>query len=268
MRVAIAWEDEYFRPLERIVLARRGALRPPDARGYLELIQYTLRGNGRFAAHVESSWPRVRAQGVPASSGKIEHLICVVDADKLRQLLPATIEPPPHSPEAVAEWHIAAEAAFVEHLRGRAAGGEPSTVHGLVLRWAKESLSLAAFDRIAAGEKLGVDTAHPRVVTLFERCNPDPRAVSDALFTDAYRRPIACMDDLRRASGLPAVGKGSELDDVINALAGEDVEAVCRRVPDIDRLLKLAWQLAAGRRGPSSKPSIQAAASARKKKSK
>ncbi len=242
MRIAIAWEDEYFLPLQRLVLARRSVLRPAAADDYLDLVQYTLRGNGKFARHVEDMWPRARALGVANDPGPLAHLICVVDGDKLSDLLPAVGQAPLH-PDEVAGWHAAAERTFEEHLRARATNDEPSTVHGIVLRWAKESLALAAYDRAAVADKLGVPGTDPELKAFLSRCKPSPDAVSSALFSDTYRRPVRCLDDLRNAQGLAPVGKGVALDDVIGAIRAEDVGVVCERVPDVDRLIALAWRL-------------------------
>jgi hypothetical protein len=243
MRIAIAWEDEYFRPLERILLGRRAAVRPPTATEYLELVQYTLAGNGKFAAHVETMWPRAQARGTANNPGPLAHLVCALDADRLAELIPA-VGQIPAEPANVAGWHASAETRLTEHLRARAT--HPATVHGIVLRWAKESLTLAAYDLAAMKDKLGVDAAGPAVQRFLADCTPSPGGVPDGLFTDTFRKPVPCVDALREAQGLPGIGKGSSLDDVLFALAPTEVDVVCRRVPDVDRLLALAWRLALG----------------------
>ncbi len=210
---------------------------------YLDLVQYTLRGNAKFARHAEEMWPRAQALGTPNSPGRMEHLICVVDADKLVEVLPRVGAVPPRTAD-VPSWHASAEVRFIDHLRERAE--HPATVHGLVLRWAKESLTLAAYDRPATRSKLGIDPSHPGVQQFLAGCVPPPQDVADPVFTDHYQHPITCVDKLRKSQGLPAVGKGTSMDDVLVALTAADIPVVCQRVPDVDRLVALAWQLAMG----------------------
>jgi hypothetical protein len=259
MRIAIAWEDAYWIPLQRCVLARRAPLRPTNATAFIDLLQYTLRGNGNFGPHVQESWPRVSATGLPTNKGAIDHLICVADADRLPELLPG-VSAAPQAAIEVSAWHASAEERFVAHLRGRAAKADPNRVHGIVLRWAKESLTLAAYDRRVIREWLGIDTSHPEVQAFLAECNPPPSGIADDQFTDTFRRPVSCVDQLRKASGLSPIGKGSSMDDVIMALDAEDMEAVARRVPDVDRLVSLAWRLATAPPSPPAGPTRPAPA--------
>ena len=138
-------------------------------------------------------------------------------------------------------WLVTAEQQFQNHLRSKS--HKPVTVHAVLLRWAKESLTLAAYDRPQAGDKLGLQILHPDVQKYLAACVPRPASIHEAVFTDTFRHPVACIDGILGAQGLPAVGKGSFMDDVVRALSGDDLAVVCARVPDVDRLLHLAWSL-------------------------
>jgi hypothetical protein len=73
-------------------------------------------------------------------------------------------------------------------------------------------------------------------------------------FTDAYPRPSACLRGLQEAQGIRIRDKRDpEFDDALRNLAldGSGVEAVCGRVPDLDRLAALMWHLTV----PSPRPS-------------
>ena len=102
---------------------------------------------------------------------------------------------------------MTAEQQFVNHLRAKS--HKPATVHAVLLRWAKESLTLAAYDRPQASDKLGIQISHLDVQKYLAACSPPPSSVPDAIFTDTFRQPVDCTDRIRAAQGLPAVGKGS-----------------------------------------------------------
>jgi hypothetical protein len=149
--------------------------------------------------------------------------------------------PPPAVPAAVGGWLKTAEQQFAGYLRTKSHA--PSTVHAVLLRWAKESLTLAAYDRPQAADNLGIQISDPHVQTYLAACSPPPASVPARDFTNTFRDPVGCLDGILRAQGRSAVGKGSTMDDVIRALSGSDLTVVCARVPDIDRLLTLAWSL-------------------------
>jgi hypothetical protein len=245
VRILIVWEDDNFESLGRIMVSRRGALRPMSQPDYPELLFHTARGNGNFVRYAGKTWRNIRAKGLPNNPGAIDHLICVVDADKLSQLLPSTGRLPA-APEDVSDWHKSAETVFVELIRQacRESSMPPDTVHGIALRWAKESVVLAAYDCYASKDKLGIDIERKEVAEFLAKCAPPPEQVKRSMFSNTYRHPVRCIDGLLKSQGLPVLGKGPEYDDVLLALKGEDLGKVCERVPDVDRLVNLVWGLA------------------------
>ena len=251
-RIAIAWEDRYWEPLHDVLVRRREANRPAGTTDNIDFLPFPVLGNGNFAPFVADDWPTAHARGFVNKPGPVEHVICVADADALHAHVPA-MAPPPSLPADVGGWLTTAEQQFLSHLRAKS--HKPATVHAVLLRWAKESLTLAAYDRPQAADKLGLQITHTQVQKHLAKCVPAPGSVHDAVFTDTFRLPVTCVDGILTAQGLPAVGKGAFMDDVIRALSGNDLAVVCARVPDIDRLLQLAWSLVtAPRRSPAPPP--------------
>jgi hypothetical protein len=241
-RIAIAWEDRYWEPLHDVLVRRREAHRPAGTTDNIDFLPFPVLGNGGFGRFITVDWPTAHAKGFPNEPGPIEHVICVADADALHPHVPR-MAPPPLLPAAVGAWLAIAEPQFLGHLRAKS--HHPATVHAVMLRWAKESLTLAAYDRPQAGDKLGLQIQHPAVQKYLAACARPPGSIPDAEFTDTFRQPVDCIDGALRAQGLSPVGKGSFFDDVIRALSGNDLAVVCARVRDVDRLLRLAWSLVA-----------------------
>lgn len=248
-RALVVWEDEKFEALgaiaKRVVRVTRTASDDDGPR----VLSHKTKGNGMFGHYVAVTWTNVRRHGLPTDPGSIDHLIGVVDADVLHRLVPG-VEKPPVAPDAVAEWHANASSIWQRWLRDRCdpAGPAPTTVHGVVLRWAKESVVLAGYDQPAAASHLGVDPNTPDARTMLdELCPVHPGAVAPALFTDTFRRPLGCLDLLRRARKLGALKKNAPaIDDAIKALMRDSLAIVRARVPDLDRLAALIWDLHRG----------------------
>lgn len=252
-RVLVVWEDHHYETLGPFVKKRVSARAPAATPRFPEILFHTSHGNGSFKRYVASTWENVRSKGLPGNPGLIDHLICVVDGDKLHERLMGTVPHPPAHDSALPAWLAAAERAWQDHLRALCDKAPPGTVHGRVLRWAKESLVLAGYDREAAKLHLGIDLQSPTVREHLARCSPDPQAVAPPLFSSTFRKPLRCLtglDGAQRAPRPPSLSKNApELDDALRALAREDSALVTARVPDIDRIADLVWQLAAP--GPS-----------------
>jgi hypothetical protein len=168
----------------------------------------------------------------------------VADGDRLHEVFPS-INPPPKSTHEVPAWHLKAEAEWQAHLRRLC---DPSlsadTVHGLVLRWSKESLVLAGYDQAPLKEHLGIDYHSAEFQGAVVDCSPPVATVAETLFSDTYQRPLLCLRHVQQAAKRPPVEKNSpEIDDALKDLATRHLDPVCRRVPDIDRLVDLIWQL-------------------------
>jgi hypothetical protein len=151
-----------------------------------------------------------------------------VDGDKLVDVLPS-VGAIPLGPSSVDEWHEKAEPLLLSELRCRCEDAPVDTVHGIVLRWSKESVVLAAYDVATARSRLGIDLEEEKTAEFLAACAPPPASVADQDFTNTYRKPIRCIDGLRAARGLPAIGKGPEHDDTLNALTAVRKPSKTRR---------------------------------------
>lgn len=245
-RVLVVWEDAGWKVLGALA-KRLVSTTPvtPDER-YPTVIGHTTEGNGRFAHYVDSTWPRVRPGGLPVDKGPIDHLVCVIDGDRAHERV-KEIARPPKDPAATTAWHQDAEAAWTAWLRQRCPTDGPpaTTVHGVVLRWSKESVLLAGYDQPATSEHLALDVEHPDVTAMLETaCTPDPRTVADGAFADTFHQPFDCVNQLRKARKLTAVAKNApEIDDAIRDLTRQSLSMIRTRVPDLARLADLIWSL-------------------------
>jgi hypothetical protein len=256
-RVLVVWEDDHWKPLGAFAKQMVRALAPaPDAE-IPTVLGHTTRSNGAFTRYVRDTWRKARPAGLPEDGGAIDHLICVVDADRLHELFPAHIPRPPPEAGAIAAWHVAAERVWHAHLRAQCEPGGPptSTVHGIALRWAKESLLLAGYDQPAMEAHLDISAEHPGVVDALDRCAPRPRQVDAARFTDTYRHPFKCVNLLRDARKLAPLHKSApEIDDTLRTLARQSLTTIRDRVPDVARLAALVWRLHHGTPEPTAAP--------------
>ena len=263
-RILVVWEDKAFTQMALVVRRRMPARAPEDAM-FPKVLFHTAAGNGKFAHYVGSTWTNVRGSGTPGDPGPIDHLVCVVDGDKLAQLLPKAVNRPDGS-APIGAWHQHAIDEWTSYLRASVDPSvDPLTVHGHVLRWSKESFALAGYDRPSAANCLGLDLAKPAVLAVLTACKPDPRTILAAEFSDHFRSPLRCLEQLRAESGVPGTTKNApEVDDCIKALAlaPDHLAVLCARVPDVDRIVDLLWLLAA------STPPLQTAPSAPAKRPK
>ena len=255
-RVLVVWEDAYCESLGALVKRAVHAHRAPDAVARPTVVRHTSRGNTKFSRYVRETWPLARANGVPLDSHPIDHMICAVDADRLHELPGVDVTPP--GVTATDAWHAEAERAWQVWLRSQCAPDGPpvATVHGLVLRWAKESVLLAGFDQPAWKQFLEVDTSAPAVQTELRRqCTPHPSEVSDVVFTNTFRRPLSCLQLVREACKLSRLHKSDvTIDDAVYALARESLPTILARVPDLARLTSLIWSLHHGVPEPEAGP--------------
>jgi len=248
-RVLVVWEDTYWEPLKGLVKSLVRAQAPASSAELPTVLCHTARSNSAFDRYVHTTWPNVRSRGLPADPLPIDHLVCVVDADCLHELLPALVPRPPEEAGAIAAWHSAAERKWQEHLRAQCdpSGPPAATVHGVTLRWAKESLLLAGYDQTAMEAHLEIGAEHPDIAAVLARCAPRPEDVADERFTDTYRRPSRCLKLLREARDLSELHKNApEIDDALRALTRESLLKLRDRVPDINRIATLIWALHRG----------------------
>lgn len=256
-RVLVVWEDTYYPPLHGLVKRLVQACAPAADIEIPIVLSHTSHGSGSFEHYVRVIWRVNRARGLPTEPGLIDHLVCVVDGDRLHDLLPSKVLRPPARVPGVATWHASAARAWQAHLRAQCdpSGPPMTTVHGVVLRWAKESLLLAGYDQPAMEVHLHVAAEHASVAATLARCRPRPQDVGDVLFTDTYRHPSTCIKSLREACGLGALHKSApDIDDVLRALGRESLAKIRDRVPDIARLAALIWELHHGSPAPPTAP--------------
>lgn len=244
-RVLVVWEDDYAEPLGLITKRLVRATAPDPSAIVPGLLFHTTRGNGAFERYVQRTWPAVRPTGQPKDPGLIDHLVCVIDGDRLHDLMPAEVPHPPAEGRAVSVWHAAAERCWQTYLHAKCdpAGPPRASVHGVVLRWSKESLLLAGYDQPAM-EDLAIPAEDADIAEALDACKPRPQDIEAALFTDTFRRPGVCLELLRKARGLGALHKNApEIDDALRALGRDSLPVVRSRVPDMARIADLVWRL-------------------------
>lgn len=246
-RVLVVWEDRYFDALHRVLtsaLARResvpGALRS-------QLAADSANTNSAFARYVGETWPRVSAVGTPRDPRPLDHVVFVIDGDAIHRLIPATAKRPTKASD-VLRWHQEAEAAWSHYLHSKAGSRVASTtVHGLVLRWSRESVVLAGWDGPSVSDALSIDLENAEVKKALAACDPNPSRVDPAGFTDHFRAPFDCLNNLRRARGLGALDKNDpEVDDALRSMARSELSLIESRVPDLSRLAEQVQALIEG----------------------
>lgn len=178
--------------------------------------------------------------------GSIDHMVCVTDADKLSDLLRTHVPPPPKAAGDVAAWHSSTERAWNSHLRNKCPQGGPpiTSVHGVVLRWSKESVLLSGYDQPSFAQHLDCGVAVPEIERFLKKCNPVPSTVDGDGFSNHFRNPMQCLRGLRKAANLPELPKNApQFEDALRKLGRESLGKLCERTPDISRLAELIWNL-------------------------
>lgn len=240
-RVLVVWEDANYESLGEVARrAVRATALTTDAEA-VRVVSHTAYSNGGFDRYASRTWPLVRPRGLPLDPGPIDHIICVVDADRLHDL--RGIAKAPADPAAVSAWHAAAERSWQAWLRSRcdASGPPAETVHGVVLRWSKESLVLAGYDQPAMTTHLAIAAAPEQ---LRELCPIQPSTVDDRSFTDTYQRPQGCLKQLRQAHQLAPLRKSDPtIESALRELARKSMPILRARVPDLARLATLICNL-------------------------
>lgn len=246
-RVLVVWEDRYFDALHGVLkaaLARResvpGALRS-------QLAADSANTNSAFARYAGETWPRVSAVGTPRDPRPLDHVLFVIDGDAIHRLIPVTAKRPSKAAD-VPRWHHEAEAAWSHYLRSQAGSRVASTtVHGLVLRWSRESVVLAGWDGPSVSAALSIDVEHADVKRALAACDPNPLRVDPARFTDHFRAPFDCLNNLRRARGIAALDKNDpEVDGALRSMPLSELSLIETRVPDLTRLAERVRSLIEG----------------------
>jgi hypothetical protein len=220
----------------------------PDAAIPAPAIEFhTSKGNSKFEHYVSSTWTTARRFGVPGAAGPIDHLVCVVDADKLRDNVLPTLPAIPRNASDVPRWHAEAQGQWQSMVRSWVDSSVPAdSVHGFVLRWSRESALLAGFDRPPFRDVLGLDIERPELKQFLQKeCVPSPTSIPNgAAFSDAFGTPYTCLKRMFDKQGLHLPSKNdTSLEDVLRALAKDHADVVCSRVPDFDALARLVWAL-------------------------
>lgn len=260
-RVLVVWEDAHCESLGELVKRAVRVRSKPDGTAGPTVVRHTSRGHGAFARYVHDTWPLARARGVPLDPHPIDHVICVVDADRLHEL--KVVATAPSEVSQTDAWHAKAEPAWRDWLHSQCDPDGPprTTVHGIVLRWAKESVLLAGFDQPAWARHIEVDISAPAVQAELRReCKPHPGEVPDASFTNTFRRPLSCLQLVRQACKLSRLHKSDvTIDDALYTLARESLPALLARMPDLARLTSLIWSLHDNGPAPAAVPEPEAA---------
>jgi hypothetical protein len=201
----------------------------------------------RFEKLVSDTWPNASAKGTPSSPGRIDHLVCVIDADRLHEIV-AGVRPPSAPGDdvgAVAAWQRAAERAWSELLRSwTGSSSDPATVHGSLLCWSKESVLLAGFDQPAMKSQMGFDIDDAAVQSFVASCEPSPGAVDARTFSQRYRKPMSCLAKLFDAQKLSFPAKNDPtIDDALRELGRESLAVLRERVDSLRALTELVWRL-------------------------
>lgn len=235
VKIALVWEDRHFDGLRAVGRAAARQLRKePPSLPPSHLFDDSIQGYGGLKSHVRRDWARMRAHGLPKSPGPIDHIIYVLDADVAHEFL--DIDPLPGS-ESTDSWHRLASQALEGRIRGWSTR-DPERAHGILLRWAKESLILAAHDIDEAIGLLNRDASVDRArESLYADCSPDPRRVEDADFIETFRSTKQCMEVVQASFGLGKLRKSdSRTSEVLRKAAGSDIHRLLGRIPDLRAL--------------------------------
>ncbi len=244
-RVLVVWEDTYFQPLDDILNRVVKKQAPSVEVSRPTVLHHTARSNTAFERYVETTWPKIRVRGLPINPGAVDHVVCVVDADKLSDLL-RQMPPPPNAASGIVAWHATAEHLWNSHLRSKCPPDGPTaaSVHGVVLRWSKESVLLAGYDQASFAQHLDCDIATLEIEQYLKSCHPAPSEIDGEGFANSFRRPLQCLRGLRKAAKLAELPKNSpQFDDVLRKLGRECLGKLCERTPDIPRIAELVWKL-------------------------
>lgn len=243
VEIVVAWEDTNYQGLKCAFSRARKRL---PGREEFRLSYESLGGNTNCVRHVKNSWPKLRKFGKPRS-GPVDHIVYVLDADALGNIVP-TLEAPMGKSD---EWYPKTVERLRDHLRELTIL-DPDRIHVHLLRWAKESVLLAMHDQIQPIRRLiGFDKevdVSARLSDLYQRCEPDPRQVADREFIETFRNTKKCQALLEQALGLPKLRKSDQrVDDAIDAFSASALEVLLRRIPDLRSLAEKVQALGSAR---------------------
>lgn len=204
---------------------------------------WSARGTGGFAQELRRRIDQVLPRGAEARS-KVDRVVCVADADRPSNLVPGFRAAPAPGNEALLEaWVRELESAWKAHLVKTAHldASQSARVEVLCLRWSKESVLIAAHDALVAACEAPL---RPQVDELLAKCIPaDPRSTPDEGFTDRFRDPQRCVEQVLRAGKSEPYGrykKGRDDEDILREkVTPAHYEALLKRCPDLVRLLDL-----------------------------
>lgn len=257
-RVLVAWEDQYCDALTSVLKRSIAAARREEDSEDPVVLPHATRGNGRFEKLVSDTWPNASAKGTPSSPGRIDHLVCVIDADKLHEIVSGVGPPSALGDElsTIVAWQRAAERAWNELVRSWAtARSDPATVHGALLCWSKESLVLAGFDQPAMKSQMGLSIDEEPVQAFVARCEPSPSRVASATFSQRFRKPMSCLGKLFAAQNMSFPAKGDPtVDDALRELGRDSLASLRDRVDSLHALTELLWRL--HRPAPPAPPAV------------
>ncbi|MDI1449662.1 hypothetical protein [Polyangium sp. 6x1] len=238
-RILVLWEDKFFQKLDTCL---RRALRTTREAGTsgAEITAFGVNGRGGFDPFIRADWPIAARRGFLRSSGPIDHLVCIADADKATTC--CTIEDPPKAPARTDNWVIRASNAWTTKLRTSATF--PDRIHGHFLRWNSESLLIAAHDVEPALQKLQCRNREG-LAAFLRTCDPIPGSVPPEMFVEQFRKPQGCLEKMLEAGGSAQHRKGSvPRDDALDEASRTALDRLLGRVPDLLSIAQLLQRLA------------------------
>ena len=236
-RILLCWEDRYFTGLRAVCRSAVRVLREElGIRGALPLLfDDTARGDGGWKKHLTRDWERIQRAGIPnRGAGPLDHILYVCDADSASRVLEEVDSPPRQG--STQDWHARATECFESNLKKLAS--DEDRVHGVLLRWHKETLLLAAHDqeeilRILNWEKVPGDGR----TQLYANCEPRPDRVEDPDFIDTFRSTGECLGKFTQAFGVAKLRKSDpRVDDVLAKFGQAEIRLLMKRVLDIRNL--------------------------------
>jgi len=230
--IVVAYEDKYCNELHLLVKALRRDAGAPA----MILEPRSVRGTGRFANEV----PRILRDRLKQTKLPPDRVVCLGDADRPQNLVPDAEPAPQGDAQAVENWVLALEQSWRAILISEAhiSDTDSERLRVVCLRWSKESLLVACTDalRAYALERERRDALD----AVLNTCEPCPTKLDDAEFSQRYRKPGRCLDDVFGAIDNRRYKKGRDDEDLLRDQirpSQERREEVLRRCPDLRRLL-------------------------------
>ena len=239
-RALLVWEDTYCNKLHLLLKRCYAHL----GETVVEIYKDSSNGNSKFDNYIQRSWPIAHRKGL-LRSGPIDYVVCVADADRATSCCHA-VEPPPSPQEPVDslnQWITTANTLWTDALRENASLAQ-DRIFGRFLRWSKESVVAACFDKPDILAELG--SVDDDVLKLYlKTCVPAaPAAISDDTFVHQFRKPQECLKSGARAVGIGPLSKSSSAIDIaIEKVSSLYLDTLLRRVPDLKLIAELLGEL-------------------------